>query len=174
MDEIDLTLLSELKQGIPLTPEPFSKIANKIGVKPKEVIIRLTKLKENGVIRRFGASIRPNNIGLTVNAVIAWNVPKNRVQEVGLLLSTFKEITHCYERETVPEKWEYNLYTVMHAQERETIEQAVRQLSETINIPDYIILFSKRDLKKTSPANHQTLQQTPLSLSSNCPEANQL
>lgn len=174
MDEIDLTLLSELKQGILLTPKPFNEIANKIGVTPKEVIIRLTKLKENGVIRRFGASIRPNNIGLTANAVIAWNVPKNRVQEVGLLLSTFKEITHCYERETVPEKWEYNLYTVMHAQERETIEQAVRQLSETINIPDYIILFSKRDLKKTNNTPSQTLLQAPYSLPENFSEPDPL
>ena len=123
MDEIDSTLLSELKQGIPLTPQPFNEIANKIGITPKEVFMRLTKLKETGVIRRFGARITPNNIGLNANAVIAWNVPKNRVNEVGLFFSSFKEITHCYERLIVPERWAYNLYTVMHAQERKTIEQ---------------------------------------------------
>ncbi len=150
MDEIDFALLSELKQGIPLTPEPFNEIANKIGITPKEVFMRLTKLKETGVIRRFGACITPNNIGLNANAVIAWNVPKNRVSEVGLFFSSFKEITHCYERLTVPERWAYNLYTVMHAQERETIEQKVKQLSETIDISDYIILYSKRDLKKNN------------------------
>jgi len=150
MDEIDFILLSELKQGIPLTPQPFNNIAYKIGITPQEVFMRLSKLKEAGVIRRFGACIRPNEIGLNANAVIAWNVPKNRVQAVGLFLSSFKEITHCYERLTVQEKWAYNLYTVMHAQERETIEQKVKQLSETIGLPEYIILFSKRDLKKNN------------------------
>ncbi len=150
MDEIDFALLSELKQGIPLTPEPFNEIANKIGITPKEVFMRLTKLKETGVIRRFGVSITPNNIGLNANAVIAWNVPANRVSKVGLFFSSFKEITHCYERLIVPERWAYNLYTVMHAQERETIEQKVKQLSETIDISDYIILYSKRDLKKNN------------------------
>lgn len=150
MDEIDATLLSELKQGIPLTPQPFNEIANKIGITPKEVFMRLNKLKETGVIRRFGACITPNNIGLNANAVIAWNVPANRVNEVGLLFSSLKEITHCYERLTVPERWAYNLYTVMHAQERETIEQAIKGISETVGISDYIILYSKRDLKKNN------------------------
>jgi DNA-binding Lrp family transcriptional regulator len=159
MDEIDNTLLSELKQGIPLTPQPFSIVASKVGITSQEVFVRLTKLKEAGVIRRFGVCIRPNDIGLNANAVIAWNVPKHRVQTVGLFLSSFKEITHCYERFLVPEKWAYNLYIVMHAQQRELIEQKIKQLSETIDIPDYIILYSKRDLKRTSNPPAQEAEQ---------------
>ncbi len=148
MDKIDETLLLELTQGIPLTTQPFNNIASKIGVSPNEVLTRLTKLKEVGVIRRFGACIKPNDVGFTANAVIAWNVPNERVNEVGTYLASFREITHCYERQTVPERWQYNLYTVLHAQERQTIEQLTKLLSETIGIQDYVILYSKRDLKK--------------------------
>jgi DNA-binding Lrp family transcriptional regulator len=150
LDNIDQSLLTELSQGIPLTPQPFKIIAAKIGVSTDEVLSRLIKLKKAGVIRRFGASIKPNDVGLNANAVIAWKVPIDRITEVGTYLASFKEITHCYERLPVPERWEYNLYTVMHSRERETIEQMTNLLSETIGVRDYVILFSKRDLKKAT------------------------
>lgn len=150
MDKIDQILLSELSQGIPLTPQPFSSIATKIGVSTDEVLARLIKLKEAGVIRRFGASIKPNDVGLNANAVIAWNVPQERIGEVGDYFASFREVTHCYERDRVAGRWEYNLYTVMHAQERASIEQTTSLLAETIGISDYVILYSKRDLKKGS------------------------
>jgi DNA-binding Lrp family transcriptional regulator len=147
VDKIDETLLLELNQGIPLIIQPFNSIASKIGVTPDEVLARLTKLKEAGVIRRFGASIKPNDVGFTANAVIAWNVPIERVNEVGAYFASFREVTHCYERQTVPERWEYNLYTVLHAQERQTIEHLTKLLAETVGVNEYVILYSKRDLK---------------------------
>jgi hypothetical protein len=82
-------------------------------------------------------------------------VPLSRIAEVGQFLASFIEVTHCYERQTVPERWPYNLYTVMHAQERETIEQMTKLLSENIGVPDYIILYSKRDLKKAATKETQ-------------------
>ncbi len=161
MDEIDRAILSELKKGLPLSDEPFTEVASKTGLTQKEVLDRLTRLKEAGVIRRFGASIKPNDVGLNANAVIAWNVPQNRVLEVGATLARFKEVTHCYERKTLPERWSYNLYTVMHAQKRETIEQAVKQFSEIIGVNDYVIIFSRRDLKKTCPLTKNKQEKKP-------------
>ncbi|XHH10279.1 MAG: Lrp/AsnC family transcriptional regulator [Candidatus Bathyarchaeia archaeon] len=156
MDKIDESLLSELTQGIPLTTQPFNVIAEKIGISPEEVLKRLVKLKESGIIRRFGASIKPNDIGFTANAVIAWKVPLERVNEIGTYLSSFREVTHCYERSPIPERWEYNLYMVMHALERGTIEETTKLLAETVGIQDYVILYSKRDLK-----NGKTKQDKP-------------
>jgi DNA-binding Lrp family transcriptional regulator len=155
LDKIDESLLSELSQGISLNTQPFSSIAAKLGISIEEVLTRLTKLKQTGVIRRFGATIKPTNIGFIANAVIAWNVPNDRVGEVGMFLSSFREITHCYERSVVPGRWGYNMYTVMHAQNRKTIEQMITLLAETIGIQDYIILYSKRDLKNSAKKEQQ-------------------
>lgn len=152
MDELNRKLLSELEKGIPLVAEPFKEISAKLKITPKEVITRIIALQEKGVIRRFGASIKPDDVGLFANALVAWKIPVNRVQEVGVYLSKFKEITHCYQRRTVLGRWEYNLYTVMHAQEKQTLEQQVRSFSEAIKVNDYIILYSIRALKKTSAA----------------------
>jgi DNA-binding Lrp family transcriptional regulator len=151
LDKIDTSLLLELSKGIPLTVQPFTDIAAKLGISLEEVLTRIASLKQTGIIRRVGVTIKPNNIGFVANAVVVWNVPCDRVNEVGLFLSSFKELTHCYERAPVQGRWMYNMYTVMHAQERQTIEQMTKILAETIGIQDYIIIYSKRDLKHIAP-----------------------
>jgi len=148
MDEVDGEILSKTNKGLLLTIEPFNDIAAQIGITPQEVIARIVKLRESGVIRRFGALIKPDDLGFSANALVAWKVPENRVQEVAPCFSKFKEVTHCYERKAIAGKWEYNLYTVMHAREREGIGLIVNNLSEATAINDYIILYTARDLKK--------------------------
>ena len=148
MDEIDRKIMLETNKGLLLTLEPFKDIAAQLGITPQEVIARIVKLRESGVIRRFGASIKPNDVGFSANALVAWKVPENRIQEVGIFFSKCGEITHCYERKAIAGKWEFNLYTVIHAREREGIEQLVNNLSKTTAINDYLVLYSIRDLKK--------------------------
>ncbi len=148
MDEIDRKLLAATEKGITLTTEPFNEIALRLNIKPEEVISRLIKLKKRGVIRRFGALMKPNNLGFSANALVAWKVPESRIQEIGEYLSEFQEISHCYERKVVPGKWQYNLYTVMHAQKRNEVQHLVEQISEKCSVKDYKILYSTRDLKR--------------------------
>ena len=150
MDEIDRKLLAQTEKGIALTQEPFNEIALQLGIPQKEVITRLNSLKEEGVIRKFGASIKPNNIGFSANALIAWKVPANRIQEVGAYLSKLSDISHCYERKAVNGRWEFNLYTVMHARERESIQRIVNQISIETAVNEYKILYSTRDLKRSN------------------------
>lgn len=157
MDEVDYKILFETNKGLLLTVEPFNEIAAQLGITPQEVIARLVKLRDSGVIRRFGASIKPNDLGFSANALVAWKVPENRVQEVGSFLSQYSEVTHCYERKTIAGKWEYNLYTVMHARKREAIKLLVNNLSEATAVNDYLILYSTRDLKKAYARSASTV-----------------
>jgi siroheme decarboxylase len=151
MDALDYKLLVSLKKGLDLTESPFNEIATELKITPMEVIDRLKRLKEEGVIRRFGASIKPNNIGLVANALVAWKVPEHRVREVGEYLSKYREISHCYERKTDAARWQYTLYTVMHAQNRETITRMVNEFSTTLCLESKI-LYSLRDLKRSLPS----------------------
>jgi DNA-binding Lrp family transcriptional regulator len=149
LDKIDECLLSELSCGLSLTEQPFSGVAVKLGISLEEVLARLANLKREGVIRRFGVTLKPNNIGFIANAVVVWNVPAERVNEVGLYFSSFREVSHCYERSPVLGLWDYNMYTVLHAQDRTVIERMVNLLAETVGVSDYLIVYSKRDLKNS-------------------------
>jgi len=150
MDEIDTKLLVGLKKGIPLTPSPFNDIAAELNIPVEEVINRLNKLKTDKVIRRFGATIKPNSIGLSANALVAWKVPPQNIEKIGQALSEIKEISHCYERTTTNPNWTYNLYTVLHAKTRSTIENMVKKLSSKWDL-EYKLLYSTKDLKHTNP-----------------------
>ena len=148
MDKTDIQLLKLTQDGIPIEPEPFKKIAGELGISEDEILDRIEKLIKEGVIRRFGASIGHRAIGITANAMCTWNVPDERVEEVGAIMAGFPEVTHCYERPRYPD-WEYNLFTMIHAYSREECENIAKQISIETGISGYSILFSEREFKKT-------------------------
>lgn len=147
MDEIDRKLLAKTEKGIPLTSQPFDQIARDIGITPQEVLLRLQALQKSGVVRRFGVSVKPNGVGYSANALVAWRVPAARIALVGQYFSQHTEVSHCYEREIVPGEWEYNFYTVIHSKERTIVQKMVQRFAFETNLCEYVILFSTRNLK---------------------------
>ncbi|KUJ95340.1 MAG: siroheme decarboxylase [Desulfonauticus sp.] len=145
----ELAILKEVQGDIPLSPTPFQEIARKVGVKEEVVLNLLKKLKEKGYIRRFGATLRHQQAGYDQNAMVAWKVPGERVEEVGKIFASRKEITHCYERITYP-SWPYNLYTMIHATSEEECKQVIAELSKLTGIKDFEVLESIKELKKIS------------------------
>lgn len=149
-DEIDQTILRITQERIPLVKEPFGKIAKGIGISHAEVITRIKRLINKGVIKRLGISVNQRKVGIVANAVVAWKVPQEQVESVGNTLSSYKEITHCYERITIPGKWEHNLFTVLHGYNRKSVEETAKRLSEAVGITEYLVMFSNEQFKRTS------------------------
>lgn len=148
MDKIDIKLLKSTQDGIPIVSEPFKNIARELGLTENDVLERLNNLAKEGVVRRFGASIGHRAIGITANAMCTWNVPDEKVEEVGAIMAGFPEVTHCYERPRYPD-WKYNLFTMVHAYSRDECEKIAKEISLATGIKDYNILFSEREFKKT-------------------------
>jgi len=148
MDDIDTRLIKLTQDGIPLTHAPFAVIAAKLGLTEEEIVDRIKKLQDEGMIRRFGASIGHRAIGITANAMCTWDVPDERVEEVGAIMAGFTEVTHCYERPRYPD-WPYNLFTMVHSYTKDDCEKVAHQISKATGITDYKLLFSEREFKKT-------------------------
>lgn len=129
--------------------EPYARIARDLGVTEDEVIRRIRRLKDEGIIRRIGAMIRHIEAGITCNGMVVWKVPSDRVDEVGRALAGRPEVTHCYERIPFGEKGG-TLFTMVHASSEEACTDMVRELSEKIGIEEYEVIFSERELKKIS------------------------
>lgn len=144
----DRKLLQTIQDGIPIAPEPFKQVAKELGISEDEVISRISGMIHDGAIRRFGASIGHRAIGITANAMCTWNVPEDRVEEVGALMAGFAEVTHCYERPRYP-GWKYNLFTMIHSYSRQECEKVAKEISLATGIRDYSILFSEKEFKKT-------------------------
>ena len=80
---------------------------------------------------------------------------KTAFKKLELILSKYQEISHCYERKTVNGRWNYNLYTVIHGREREVVQRMVKEISDGIEVNEYKILYSTRDLKRTNVTHWQ-------------------
>ncbi|MCK4476760.1 MAG: AsnC family transcriptional regulator [Methanophagales archaeon] len=149
-DETDQVILRTMQNGIPLIKDPFEGVAKEAGISQAEMIGRLRKLISNGVIKRLGISVNQRKVGIVANAVVAWKVPQEQVESVGNTLSSYKEVTHCYERITIPGKWEHNLFTVIHGYSRESVEEMAKRMSEAVGIKEYLVMFSNEQFKRTS------------------------
>ncbi len=149
-DSTDRALLRMTQAGIPLEAEPFRAIAGRLGIPEADVISRLSRQLDAGTIKRIGISVNQRALGIVANAVVVWNVPRDRVDEAGWILSAERDVTHCYERQTVPGRWEYNLFAVLHGYDRESVLDRVNRLSDAIGFADHRVLFSTEQFKRTS------------------------
>jgi DNA-binding Lrp family transcriptional regulator len=102
------------------------------------------------VLRRFGASLNHRRVGLRANAMVGWFVPENRIVEVGHLMANFEEVSHCYQRRPQGD-WKYNLFIMIHGKNKKECKDIVSRISERIGIKDFVILFTRKEFKKTSP-----------------------
>ncbi|MBW1998218.1 MAG: AsnC family transcriptional regulator [Deltaproteobacteria bacterium] len=151
IDELDKKIISVIQGDLPIEPRPFSSIAKKLGMEEGDLIRRIRSLRERGVIRRFGATLRHQEAGFQSNAMVAWKVPEERIEEVGRILADFREVTHCYQR-LPQEDWRYNLYTMIHGDRREDCYEIASRMSKKARVDDYVLLFSEEEFKKTSMA----------------------
>ena len=81
----------------------------------------------------------------------AWLVDEARMDEVGAIMASFKEVSHCYRRNPTPD-WKYNLYTMIHATSEPECYQIAADMAAAAQVATYSLLFSRRELKKTSMA----------------------
>lgn len=149
IDEVDKKIIGLIQGDLPLLPRPYAAMAQKIGLTEEEFMGRIKGLKRRGILRRFGATLRHQEAGFSSNAMVAWFVPDDRVEEIGKIMARFKEVTHCYQRR--PQKdWRYNLYTMIHGINHEQCYEIAEEMSLSTGIDDYVLLFSEREFKKTS------------------------
>jgi DNA-binding Lrp family transcriptional regulator len=139
-----------LIQGdIPIEKNPYKILAEKAGISEDEFIKALKSLNDKKIIRRFGATLRHQKSGYSTNAMVAWNVPEDKIQETGKLMAKFPFVSHCYRRDPKPE-WPFNLYTMVHAKSKDDCIKKVSEMSENSKMKNFDILYSTKELKKIS------------------------
>ncbi len=149
LDKIDRKILIALQGDLDHTPEPYGIIAEQLGIPLEEVLQRIRRMLDEGIIRRLGAMIRHIEAGIECNGMVIWKVDPDRVEEVGNMLAQFPEVTHCYERPPFGNTGG-TLFTMVHASSEQGCMEIIRTMSEKTGIVEYEILFSERELKKIS------------------------
>jgi DNA-binding Lrp family transcriptional regulator len=151
LTELDKKIIAAIQGDLPITARPYLEIARNLELTEEALLDRLKNLCRMGVIRRFGATLRHQKSGFEANAMVAWQVAEDRIEAVGDQMAGFGEVSHCYRRDPTPQ-WPYNLYTMIHARDEAACHDTVRRISAATGVPAYTLLFSRRELKKTSMA----------------------
>jgi siroheme decarboxylase len=150
LERADHALAAALEGGISLSPRPYAVLAARLGCDEEAVIARLQRLLKLGVVRRFGIIVRHRELGYSANAMVVWDVPDASVSEVGRLLASQSAVTLCYRRPRRPPDWRYNLFSMVHGQDRQAVLAEINRIRATLNLEhlDCAPLFSRRRFKQ--------------------------
>ncbi len=150
LSDLDLALIGAIQTGLPLVPRPYAVIAERLGITESNVIEHVEQLQSAGVIKRMGLVVRHRELGYGANAMVVWDVPDADVADLGRCLGRFEFVTLCYRRPRKGPDWPYNLFCMIHGQDREEVQGKVRQIVQCCgleNIP-HSVLFSGRRFKQ--------------------------
>jgi DNA-binding Lrp family transcriptional regulator len=151
IDDLDRAIIQATQTGLPLVPRPYQVIAERLGLSSEEVMARLQTMQQSGVIRRIGAVPNHYKLGYRANGMTVWDVPDERVDELGARVGALESVSHCYHRPRHLPEWPYNLFAMIHGRTRAEVEQEVGRIAAILGTEnrDHGILYSTRILKKT-------------------------
>ena len=151
LDALDRRLIVATQGGLPRVSRPYDTIGGELGIDGDEVIARLQRMLDSGVIRRIGAVPNHYAIGYTANGMSVWDVDDVRIDELGARVGALAFVTHCYRRPRRLPDWPYNLFAMVHSRNREEVAARVAEIAALLGAAcrAHDILYSTAILKKT-------------------------
>ncbi len=158
LDEGDHALITLIQTGLPLSATPYADLGEKIDMPEGEVIVRLKRLLDDNVIKRFGVVVRHHELGYRANAMAVWNIQDEIVSDMGACMGKFEFVTLCYRRPRRLPEWPYNLFTMIHGQDRDAVFANIQLLTERCGLEniEHDVLFSTRRFKQRGAIYRQT------------------
>jgi siroheme decarboxylase len=141
MDETDKRILNLIQTAFPLDPEPFKIIAGQIGISEDDVITRISKLQESGIIRRIGAVFDPRKLGF-VSTLCAARVPQDSMENFVRIVNACPGVTHNYRRNN-----QYNVWFTFIGPSEEALREFLAEIKEKTGIMDIISMRAVRTFK---------------------------
>lgn len=122
MDATDKKILKIIQEDFPPAERPFADVACRLGLTETELISRIAALKEAGIIRRIGAVLDGPSVGV-VTMLCAARVDRDRIEAVAGVISSFRQVTHNYERDG-----DYNLWFTVWAKDDKDLDRTIREI----------------------------------------------
>jgi DNA-binding Lrp family transcriptional regulator len=151
IDSIDRKIIAATASGLPLVPHPFAEVASWIGLQEDEVIVRMTRLQDVGIIRRIAVAPNHYALGVVANGMSVWDVDDSDAERLGARVGALEFVSHCYLRPRSLPDWPFNLFAMIHGQTRDEVEVKRARIAALLGAScrGSDVLYSTRILKKT-------------------------
>jgi siroheme decarboxylase len=141
MDEIDKKILNVLQKEFPLKEQLFLIVGQRCGISEDETILRVRKMKDDGIIRRIGAVFDGNKLG-RVSTLCAARVPEEKIDSFVQIVNSNKNVTHNYRRDN-----EYNIWFTVSAATVEELEVFLADLKKQTAVSDILDMRAVKTFK---------------------------
>ncbi len=150
LSAFEAALLLEIQDGFPLTATPYEDLAAGLGVDLETVLESITRLRDDGCIKRIGCVVNHVVTGFDANCMVVWNVPDDELDARGQGAGELPFVTLCYHRPRRPEQeWPYNLFTMIHGRDPAAVDEQIDELAGEYLPFDHERLYSTETLKQT-------------------------
>ena len=119
MDATDRRIIDELQRGIEVCERPFAGIAAALSLDEDELLARMSRLLDDGVLTRFGPMYDAEAMGGAFT-LAAMRVPEEDFERVAALVNAHSEVAHNYRREHA-----LNLWFVLACERREDVARVI-------------------------------------------------
>jgi DNA-binding Lrp family transcriptional regulator len=147
-DDFDVAVVRATQGDLPVVTEPFRQAADALGVPVGELLSHMAGMQDRGLLRRVAAILYHRRAGFSANGMGVWNVPADRIDEVGPQMAAYRGISHCYQRPTYPD-WPYSVFTMAHGRSKEECDAVLDAIAGEFAIDDRTTLYSSTEFKKT-------------------------
>ena len=124
-----------LQDDFPIVQEPWLEISERLNINEVEVISRLKRLIEAGVIVKIGPIFDASRLGLKAATLVAMKVPKDKVNDVAVVINEYGNVSHNYERED-----EYNVWFTLVAANDNELATILGEIKQKTGMKDNDVL----------------------------------
>ncbi len=124
IDRIDRRIINRLQGGFPIGPHPYAQAAAGLDISEDDLLARLRRLLQAGVLSRFGPMYDTERMGggLTLAAL---SVPRERFDEVAETVNEFPQVAHNYER-----NHKLNMWFVIATEEPADVKRVIGEIEK--------------------------------------------
>jgi DNA-binding Lrp family transcriptional regulator len=141
MDAVDRKILNILQRNFPLVAEPFKAVAEKVGISEDDVLLRIRRMKQDGIIRRIGAVFDSRKLGF-VSTLCAATVPDDKLKAFVEVVNTYPGVTHNYRRHH-----EYNVWFTFIAPSEDDLKKNLAEITNRTGIVNILDMRASRTFK---------------------------
>ena len=146
-DERDKDVIRATQGDLPVVSEPYAQAAQRLGMTQAQLLEHLSAMKQRGILRRVAAILYHRRAGFSANGMGVWNVPDERIAELGPRMAAFRGISHCYQRPTY-EDWPYSVFTMAHGRSKDECDAILDAIAGQFDISERATLYSSTEFKK--------------------------
>ena len=128
MDDIDRAIINEIQSDFPITERPFQELATRLRLSEDEILERVKRLKEEGVIRRIGGNFNSKKLNFT-STLCAARVPEQKLAKFVEAVNRYPGVTHNYLR-----NHDYNVWFTFIAENMAYIDNALNEITTATGV----------------------------------------